>query len=421
MTSCKVEYIHAETAVLAKVNSTGTYYYHQDHLSNRMVTNSSGGVVAEMGHFPFGESWYNATNDKLYFTTYEYDAESGNHYAMARYHISRLGRLSSPDPVAGSIADPQSFNRYSYSINDPANITDPSGAIANPCDLAQGQPKNQSQQASGDGPSDSSADDADPPQQNNCSTSLSQYLDEGVFLDGGDITDNSGGMSTAFPAYGGAIMAWQDLGQYWVSVKPGWFGFEDGYNGIADISALLPLGLNWPSWPSGPGNDPASGAQKAIAKAIQKPQKPNCKPNPASATQYAEAGAEAALLTSEFFSGLGQTNQTFGPNSATSQVMAQSAGVQDVLNSYTMLGQTSGLYTFGVTGLYEAGVNPAAQFVGSFRWSIAPTNGGINLTLTNTTSFRSLTYDVGPQWQRGSFPTPMGNIHQTFNIFIPCK
>ena len=80
-----------------------------------MVTNSSGGVAAEMGHFPFGESWYNATNDKLYFTTYEYDAESGNHYAMARYHVSRLGRLSAPDPIAGSAANPQSLNRSSAS------------------------------------------------------------------------------------------------------------------------------------------------------------------------------------------------------------------------------------------------------------------------------------------------------------------
>ncbi|HKV60372.1 MAG TPA: RHS repeat-associated core domain-containing protein, partial [Candidatus Acidoferrum sp.] len=102
-------------------------YYHQDHLSNRMVTNSSGSVVAEMGHFPFGESWYNATNEKLYFTTYEYDSESSNHYARARYDTSRLGRLSSPDPIAGSKADPQSLNRYSYSLDDPANVTDPSG------------------------------------------------------------------------------------------------------------------------------------------------------------------------------------------------------------------------------------------------------------------------------------------------------
>jgi RHS repeat-associated protein len=158
------------------------------------VTDTNGNVSSEMGHSPFGESWYNATNDKLYFTTYEYDAESGNHYAMARYHISRLGRLSSPDPVAGSIADPQSFNRYSYSINDPANITDPSGAIANPCDLAQGQPKNQSQQASGGGPSDSSADDADPPQQGGCTMSLSQWLNQGFDpfgsdWGGGDLSD----------------------------------------------------------------------------------------------------------------------------------------------------------------------------------------------------------------------------------------
>lgn len=67
---------------------------------------ASGGKVKEMGHFPFGESWYNATSDKLFFTTYERDSESGNDYAMARYHISRLGRLSSPDPLNGSTTDP---------------------------------------------------------------------------------------------------------------------------------------------------------------------------------------------------------------------------------------------------------------------------------------------------------------------------
>jgi hypothetical protein len=39
---------------------------------------------------------------------------------------------------------------------------------------------------------------------------------------------------------------------------------------------------------------------------------------------------------------------------------------------------------------------------------------------TNTTSFRSLTYDAGPQWQRGSWPTPMGNTHQTFKITAMC-
>jgi hypothetical protein len=79
-------------------------------------------------------------------------------------------------------------------------------------------------------------------------------------------------------------------------------------------------------------------------------------------------------------------------------------------------GQTSGLYAFGASGAYVAGGNPVAQFVGSFRWSIS---GGV-LSLTNTTSFKSLTYDAGPQWQRGSFPTPGGNTHQTYQVGVVC-
>jgi hypothetical protein len=126
-------------------------------------------------------------------------------------------------------------------------------------------------------------------------------------------------------------------------------------------------------------------------------------------------------MTAQFFSGLGADNLLFGPDTVESQMMASSPGVTNAVNSYLSTGQTSGLYTFGLSGLYNAGLNPTQQFVGSFRWSITPGNGGLNLSLTNTTSFRSLTYDTGPQWQRGSLPTPMGNTHQTYNIFIPCK
>jgi hypothetical protein len=122
----------------------------------------------------------------------------------------------------------------------------------------------------------------------------------------------------------------------------------------------------------------------------------------------------------QFFSGAGPGNLTFGPDSAVSQVMAQSGGVREVLDYYFMTGVTSGQYTFGGTGLVAAGSNPVAQFVGSFSWSITPGNGSINLSLTNTSSFKSLTYDMGPQWQRGSLPTPMGNTHQTYNITAPC-
>ncbi|HEV1996150.1 MAG TPA: RHS repeat-associated core domain-containing protein [Candidatus Acidoferrum sp.] len=121
------EYIYSGGALLARIDSSGTKYYHQDHLSNRLVTDSSGNTSAQLGHFPFGESWYNTSSDKLLFTTYERDAESGNDYAMARYHVNRLARFSSPDPLAGSIASPQSLNRYAYVRNDPINSIDPLG------------------------------------------------------------------------------------------------------------------------------------------------------------------------------------------------------------------------------------------------------------------------------------------------------
>lgn len=42
--SPKQKYIYAGGALVAKVTSTATYYYHQDHLSNRLITNSTGGV-----------------------------------------------------------------------------------------------------------------------------------------------------------------------------------------------------------------------------------------------------------------------------------------------------------------------------------------------------------------------------------------
>ena len=99
-----------------------------------------------------------------------------------------------------------------------------------------------------------------------------------------------------------------------------------------------------------------------------------------------------------------------------------------LLDEYYMTGQTSDLYTFGASGYAAAGGNPVAQIVGSFRWTITPTDGGINLSLTNTTSFRSLTLDVGPQWQRFpivtpcvTFTSPMGNTHQAYNITAKCQ
>jgi RHS repeat-associated protein len=117
-------------ALLAKIEAGVTKYYHQDHLSNRVITDAGGNKIGESGHYPFGENWYESGGiNKLKFTTYERDGESGNDYALARYHINRLGRFSSPDLIAGSSGDPQSLNRYAYVRNDPSDFADPLGLV----------------------------------------------------------------------------------------------------------------------------------------------------------------------------------------------------------------------------------------------------------------------------------------------------
>lgn len=113
---------------MAKIESGGTTYYHADHLSARLLTDSSGNTLGQRGHYPFGETWYETgTTTKFKFTTYERDGESGNDYALARSYVNRLGRFSSLDPLGGSSSDPQSLNRYSYARLNPMSFTDPSG------------------------------------------------------------------------------------------------------------------------------------------------------------------------------------------------------------------------------------------------------------------------------------------------------
>jgi RHS repeat-associated protein len=59
----------------------------------------------------------------------ERDTETGLDYFGARYFASAQGRFTSADPLLSSatIYDPQSWNRYSYTLNNPLKYTDPFG------------------------------------------------------------------------------------------------------------------------------------------------------------------------------------------------------------------------------------------------------------------------------------------------------
>ncbi len=86
--------------------------------------------------FAWGEEVTVTGNDKIKFATYLRDGESGIDYAMNRYYGSGLGRFLSVDPFGGSAStsNPQSWNRYAYALDDPANENDSSGLVVPDCE-----------------------------------------------------------------------------------------------------------------------------------------------------------------------------------------------------------------------------------------------------------------------------------------------
>ncbi|MBZ5532896.1 MAG: RHS repeat-associated core domain-containing protein [Acidobacteriia bacterium] len=130
-TTISKEYIYVGGQLLATIVGSSITYHHPDHLSNRAETDATGNIVRFFGHFPYGETWYEPTGtDKDKFTSYERDlgaGETGLDYTMFRGYSSGLARFMSADLLGGHLGTPQSLNRYSYALNDPINLVDPTG------------------------------------------------------------------------------------------------------------------------------------------------------------------------------------------------------------------------------------------------------------------------------------------------------
>jgi RHS repeat-associated protein len=94
------------------------------------------GVVSEeaLEFYPFGQFKFDGTppdpDTTHLFTGHERDL--GLHlseldYMHARYYSPNLGRFMSVDPVGGTIGSSQSWNRYTYALDNPARMIDPTG------------------------------------------------------------------------------------------------------------------------------------------------------------------------------------------------------------------------------------------------------------------------------------------------------
>ncbi len=114
--------------------------------STRATADATGAVKGCHDYLPFGEeldgvagrsgSCWGAGETAFRFTSKERDPETTNSafptgldYFGARYMSSAQGRFTSPDPkmFPHDITDPQSWNKYGYTRNNPLRYTDPDG------------------------------------------------------------------------------------------------------------------------------------------------------------------------------------------------------------------------------------------------------------------------------------------------------
>lgn len=111
---------------LRMAGSTGTRYYHANHLGSVMALSASAGVVSQYSYEPYGKTRVTgeATNP-LRYTAREQDAED-LYYYRARYYDPMRGRFVQSDPIglAGGV------NLYSYVSANPITWKDPRGTTA---------------------------------------------------------------------------------------------------------------------------------------------------------------------------------------------------------------------------------------------------------------------------------------------------
>jgi hypothetical protein len=134
-------------------------------------------------------------------------------------------------------------------------------------------------------------------------------------------------------------------------------------------------------------------------------------------------------MLDNWLAGTGPNNYNFSPSSPESQEMMTAYGLSQNVASFLAGGPSSGQQNFGAGAVVSTGLNPTAQFVGSYGWSMSLSGGNLNITLTNPTDAWSFFYhapglnpnpptrfdSVFAPWQ------PMGRVNETFHLQVPCS
>jgi RHS repeat-associated protein len=107
-------------------------YFHDALGSTTSLATNTGATVARYEYDAWGKqiSAVQPSANKVNYTGYRKDEETGLDYAQARYYDSSRGRFTSFDPVtenSGRMSQPQGMNFYGYVLGNPLKFIDPKG------------------------------------------------------------------------------------------------------------------------------------------------------------------------------------------------------------------------------------------------------------------------------------------------------
>jgi RHS repeat-associated protein len=130
-------YVYAGGSLMA-VQQSGVFWMHEDPITkSKRTTDANGNVVSAIELDPWGADTSRSSSGAFQprkYTSYDRDG-NGTDEAMFRRYSRKNSRFDQPDPYEGSysLSDPQNFNRYAYTQNDPVNLVDPTGLLPNDC------------------------------------------------------------------------------------------------------------------------------------------------------------------------------------------------------------------------------------------------------------------------------------------------
>jgi len=128
-------HVYAGERLVCTFDRTGTnvfQYYHPNHLTSTSIqTDQNGNRVQHYEYTAFGHTRFTESASAFpvsrRYTCQVLDEETGLYYYASRYYDPQLGRFIQPDDIISDLSNPQSYNRYSYVLNNPLRYTDPSG------------------------------------------------------------------------------------------------------------------------------------------------------------------------------------------------------------------------------------------------------------------------------------------------------